>query len=263
MKNILYFFMRWAFPLVLTSCVFVIAFFIARSQVSNCWEIWTSWPVLPNKLPATTSCLTPNEIGDFLAGVFAPIAFIWLAYAVVLQSKELRAQQREMAAMASQMGDQAKAMEITAKLQSETAAHENLMSVLQLWRKRIEGIATGLKSDITDLDFFLHYGLQSHNRLLSAEEWLQQDGEDGRTHEMQQIIQNAVLLYPSCRAVMALSSQLSETDRLLYQSMHLYEISECILNMCKQMQENHDLFKKCGIKPGSFASMVRQRSKQL
>lgn len=37
-----------------------------------------------------------NELGDFLAGFFAPLAFAWLAYAVVIQSKELAAQKEEL-----------------------------------------------------------------------------------------------------------------------------------------------------------------------
>jgi hypothetical protein len=40
--------------------------------------------------------LAPNEIGDLLAGIFAPIAFLWLATATLIQSQELRAQRREL-----------------------------------------------------------------------------------------------------------------------------------------------------------------------
>lgn len=40
--------------------------------------------------------LAPNELGDFLAGIFAPLAFLWLAAAVGIQSQELRAQRREL-----------------------------------------------------------------------------------------------------------------------------------------------------------------------
>lgn len=48
-------------------------------------------------LPTFLSCMSPNEIGDTLAGIFAPLAFILLGAAVVIQSRELRAQQHEMA----------------------------------------------------------------------------------------------------------------------------------------------------------------------
>lgn len=42
------------------------------------------------------TCLPPNNIGDFLAGVLAPLAIIILALAAFLQSRELRAQQTEL-----------------------------------------------------------------------------------------------------------------------------------------------------------------------
>lgn len=41
-------------------------------------------------------CMEPNEIGDMLAGVFAPITFLWVALAVFLQRSELRSQREEL-----------------------------------------------------------------------------------------------------------------------------------------------------------------------
>lgn len=41
-------------------------------------------------------CLEANEWGDFLAGIFAPVAFMWLVATVWIQSDELRAQRREL-----------------------------------------------------------------------------------------------------------------------------------------------------------------------
>lgn len=38
----------------------------------------------------------PNEFGDFLAGAFAPLAFLWLALTVWLQSRELKLQRKEL-----------------------------------------------------------------------------------------------------------------------------------------------------------------------
>ncbi|TAX91560.1 hypothetical protein ELH97_06310 [Rhizobium leguminosarum] len=38
-----------------------------------------------------------NEWGDFFAGTFSPLAFVWLVVAVILQSMELREQRRELA----------------------------------------------------------------------------------------------------------------------------------------------------------------------
>lgn len=62
------------------------------------------------------SCRTPNELGDFLAGVFAPIAFIWLAGAVVLQSLELNAQQKELKQTSATLEEQKEFIKIQTEL---------------------------------------------------------------------------------------------------------------------------------------------------
>ncbi|MEY9531152.1 hypothetical protein [Sinorhizobium fredii] len=45
----------------------------------------------------TFSCLSANEWGDYLAGVSAPVAFVWLVTAVFIQSRELAEQRKELA----------------------------------------------------------------------------------------------------------------------------------------------------------------------
>lgn len=45
---------------------------------------------------ARVTCLSANEMGDFLAGAFAPLAFLWLIAAVFLQRDELIAQRSEL-----------------------------------------------------------------------------------------------------------------------------------------------------------------------
>jgi len=42
------------------------------------------------------SCRTTNEIGDFLAGSFAPLAFLWLVATVLIQSSALKKQGEEL-----------------------------------------------------------------------------------------------------------------------------------------------------------------------
>lgn len=42
------------------------------------------------------SCRTTNEIGDFLAGAFAPLAFLWLVATVLIQSSSLSKQSEEL-----------------------------------------------------------------------------------------------------------------------------------------------------------------------
>ena len=57
----------------------------------------------------------PNELGDTLAGIFAPLAFIWLAGTVVIQSQELKAQREEIRRSNTAFELQAKEMEATTK----------------------------------------------------------------------------------------------------------------------------------------------------
>ena len=57
-----------------------------------------------------------NELGDFLAGFFTPLAFSWLVYGYLLQSKELRLQREELAVTRKQLGKQ------TELLQEQVAA---------------------------------------------------------------------------------------------------------------------------------------------
>ena len=49
------------------------------------------------------SCRNTNELGDFLAGSFAPLAFLWLAGAVFIQSKELAEQRKTLKAQVDEL----------------------------------------------------------------------------------------------------------------------------------------------------------------
>ena len=47
-----------------------------------------------------------NELGDFLAGVFTPLAFGWLVYGYFLQTRELGLQRQELALTRDKLGEQ-------------------------------------------------------------------------------------------------------------------------------------------------------------
>lgn len=67
-------------------CIWVGAFLLSHSD--ECADDPTRAVVF--------QCLTLNELGDFLAGFFAPLALLWLAAAVYIQSKELSEQREEL-----------------------------------------------------------------------------------------------------------------------------------------------------------------------
>ena len=52
-----------------------------------------------------------SELGDFLAGLFTPLAFLWLVYGYFLQSKELRLQRKELSLTRDQLGKQTKLLQ--------------------------------------------------------------------------------------------------------------------------------------------------------
>ncbi|RVO95003.1 hypothetical protein [Sinorhizobium meliloti] len=64
----------------------------------------------------TFSCLTANEWGDFLAGVFAPVAFAGLVVTIWIQSDELRAQREEIAQTREVLKEQAQHAEEQTKI---------------------------------------------------------------------------------------------------------------------------------------------------
>lgn len=72
-----------------------------------------------------------NTLGDFLAGIFSPLALLWLVAAVIIQSQELRLQREEIAENRRVMNDQAVAAEAQAKfLNEQTAAMKEQTTLL-------------------------------------------------------------------------------------------------------------------------------------
>lgn len=69
---------------------------------------WFAHPSYSSTCEGTFRCLTASEWGDFLAGVFAPTAFLWVVATVMLQSDELRLQREEMTESRSVLTEQAR-----------------------------------------------------------------------------------------------------------------------------------------------------------
>ena len=68
-----------------------------------------------------------NELGDFLAGVFTPLAFSWLVYGYFLQSRELRLQREELTLTRKQLGKQTELLQ-----EQVTADHRHSIPRLTL-----------------------------------------------------------------------------------------------------------------------------------
>ena len=68
-----------------------------------------------------------NELGDFLAGFFTPLAFGWLVFGYLLQSNELRLQREELALTRKQLGTQTELLQ-----EQVTADHQHSIPHLTL-----------------------------------------------------------------------------------------------------------------------------------
>jgi hypothetical protein len=69
--------------------------------VSVLWAVLALWMFAgaapcAEKMKLVFQCLKANERGDMLAGVFAPLALVWLVATVIIQSTELKEQRNEL-----------------------------------------------------------------------------------------------------------------------------------------------------------------------
>ncbi len=72
-----------------------------------------------------------NSLGDFIAGIFSPLAFVWLIAAVLIQSKELKLQREANDENRTVMKQQAAAADEQAKfLGAQTAAMQDQTELL-------------------------------------------------------------------------------------------------------------------------------------
>jgi hypothetical protein len=83
------------------------------------------------------SSLKPNEIGDFFAGVFAPLALLWLVVGYYQQGEELRNSAKALNLQAQELHDsvlQQKELVLVNREQLNIAAESNLMTHESLLR---------------------------------------------------------------------------------------------------------------------------------
>jgi hypothetical protein len=113
------------------------------------------------------SGLKPNEVGDLLAGLFAPLAFIWLFIATMVQSQELALQRNELqltrkefeqsravaSAQAEEAKRQAENMKVQADVLKEQWEANQKEGLDQLFDRLLDVLDDHLRSDGTVLDF--------------------------------------------------------------------------------------------------------------
>lgn len=77
-------------------------------RIAPCKNVVVSQWAFLRPIDLYLQCRDINELGDALAGAFAPLAFLWLVGAVIIQSLELKEQGRELEATREVMREQAR-----------------------------------------------------------------------------------------------------------------------------------------------------------
>jgi DNA anti-recombination protein RmuC len=62
---------------------------IAGAAVSAIWLALCGWYIHTNIGWQELLLLLPHELGAFIVGIFAPLAFVWVAFAYILRGREL------------------------------------------------------------------------------------------------------------------------------------------------------------------------------
>lgn len=84
----------WVLSTMSFAYIGIVYFLIRETQTCNNVAISANW--FKGFWDQYLGCRSVNELGDTLAGAFAPVAFLWLMGAVFIQSQELKAQREEL-----------------------------------------------------------------------------------------------------------------------------------------------------------------------
>lgn len=127
-------------------------------------------PIWPDLLP----CVAPNEMGDILAGFFAPAAFFVLTGAVFLQSLELKAQRDELAETRAVFEEQNRLVEAqTRAAEASAAVFEIQNTILKRQEDRLTAKALEDECDIAMSQLVFHL-----RTALGGELWLVSRAEE-------------------------------------------------------------------------------------
>ena len=107
--------------LIITSVVYVLAIFLFHNQISSFLNLEKS-----------------NELGDFLAGVFAPLAFLWLVFGYFLQQKELKQSTETLKLQAKELNLQTRELKNTVEQQTHLVKETKRQNELQEEALQIE-----------------------------------------------------------------------------------------------------------------------------
>ncbi|MDO9055343.1 MAG: hypothetical protein Q7U69_02245 [Sulfuricurvum sp.] len=127
--------------------------------LSSIWIIYiVIYAIYSWNIQTTTNSIGLNEWGDFLAGFFAPLLFVWLVYGVFIQKKEFANALESFQLQHKEMRGQSEQIEIQ---QLNTWFNRNAKTInmlkttiMQDVNKSIQQISVDLEENITNQDSF-------------------------------------------------------------------------------------------------------------
>lgn len=175
------------------------------------------------------ACRQVNELGDALAGAFAPVAFIWLAGAVFIQSQELQLQRKELELQREELDETQNVMReqlevarqqveetkaTTALLKEQTAA---ISDERQRQRQRdADAVFAAMKDNF--IECCDRRDIQYLNFVAAGTENLEQTMKFG-------VGSGAAFSFEQC--ISKLTSQFEDIDRRRNNGLYAIELSEC------------------------------------
>ena len=162
----------WSLAILLTIvwCAYAAALMVP--QVINCSWKWGIWLPVEGFVPVmhSESCLKLNEFGDFLAGTFAPLAFLWLVLAVILQSAELKEQRLALIAQLEEAQQHTSMLAAEQAISRARTSREKLEGYLRMLQSGLRLVGHSHDDAPDGISFFTRFGLSKTVALQRAME---------------------------------------------------------------------------------------------
>lgn len=211
------------FAVVFTVAGCGLAIALAGPQLIHCaagWNIYDPRGWFSDAPPEGFKCMGLNEYGDFLAGTFAPLAFLWLVLAVFLQRAELTDQKN---ALLAQLNESKEHTEFYIR---ETAK-KDLERLLKTVRVRLTYVEprdrNTMDSDIAYLMACGHAKVSSITAAIRPN--IQNDYERNRAGQNKR---EAAKLKPEIPSLRAIRDRLVPSEIAIYEACAIPELIEVL-----------------------------------
>lgn len=216
--------------LVLSLCWFVYAGGIASYHVYHCTDAWLDIASIEVALEGhsvkPSACLSLNEFGDYLAGSFAPLAFLWLMIAVLIQSAELGAQKIALIAQLDEARQQTSLLIAEQAVSKARTQHDKMLALFRIVRSVLQNIGHYNNLEIDDITFLTQSCSGKADYINNAIE-MKMMGR-GLERDYNQTLVRSETLLPHLNDIRDLSARLSSHDLKLFEACGMVRLIEVL-----------------------------------